>query len=156
MFSTNQESSFFLDHINKTHKVLEYGSGESTFEIAQRCKEILSIEHQENWFFKIKNDLPSNAKIVLRTPNLPYTEGGDCGTYQEFKDYIDYPIPYGPYDIILIDGRARVSCASICSKLGNQNTIVFIHDFNREEYRPALNFLNLINQVGTMAKFSIL
>ena len=27
--------------------------------------------------------------------------------------------------------------------------------FNREEYKPALNFLNLIDQVGTMAKFSI-
>ena len=59
------------------------------------------------------------------------------------------------FDIILIDGRARVSCSSICNKLSHDNTIIFIHDFDRPEYQEALNYLELIIQVGTMAKFKI-
>lgn len=155
MFSTQQEALFFLSHINKTHKVLEYGSGESTIQIANLCKKILSIEHQENWYLRIKSMLPKNAEIKLKIPNLPYNEGGHCGTYEEFKDYIEYPKNHGPYDIILIDGRARVHCASICKFISHSDTLIFVHDFQREEYQPILNYLNLIQQVETMAKFSI-
>ena len=32
-------------------------------------------------------------------------------------------------DIILIDGRARVACASKCHLLGHKDTLVFFHDF---------------------------
>jgi len=133
MFTTTNESVFFLAEIDKTKKVLEYGSGQSTFEIADKCLNIISIEHQEDW----------------------YKEGGHCGTYEEFKSYIEAPLDKGPFDVILIDGRARVSCASVVKLMSHDNTIIFIHDFNRPEYQDALNFLELVEQVGTMAKFKL-
>ena len=75
--------------------------------------------------------------------------------YDEFKDYIESPIEYGPFDIILIDGRARVSCSSICKLLSHENTIIFIHDFHRPEYQEALKYLELIDSVKTMSKFKL-
>jgi hypothetical protein len=155
MFTEKNEEEFFFNEINENSKVLEYGSGVSTTEIANKCKTILSIEHQENWYDKMKNEIPNNCELIFKNPDLPYIEGGDCGTYEEFKSYIEAPINNGPFDVILIDGRARVSCASICHKMSHENTIVFIHDYHREEYQEALNYLELINQVGTMAKFKV-
>jgi hypothetical protein len=156
MFTTPAESAFFFADIDKNKKVLEYGSGQSTIEISEKCKEIISIEHQEKWYNKIVSKKPSNCEIILKKPSLPYTEGGHDGTYDEFKNYIEYPLSRAPYDIILIDGRARVGCASICKLLGNKETIVFIHDFERLEYQESLNFLELIAVVETMAKFKII
>ena len=155
MFVNKNEEDFFLISIKDTDKVLEYGSGESTIQIAKRCKSILSIEHQKEWYNMNIDKLPSNCELLLREPNLPYIEGFHCGTYEEFKDYIEIPINRGPFDVIFIDGRARVSCASVCSKMAHDNTIIFIHDFHREEYQEALNYLELIGQVGTMAKFKL-
>ena len=155
MFTQKNEEEFFFNEINKNSKVLEYGSGISTTEIANKCKTILSVEHQENWYNKMKNEIPNNCELIFKSPDLPYIEGGHCGTYEEFKSYIEAPINNGPFDVILIDGIARVSCASICHKISHENTIVFIHDYHREEYQEALNYLELINQVGTMAKFKV-
>ena len=155
MFTQKNEEDFFMSHINENSLILEYGSGISTNEIAKKCKSILSIEHQEEWYNKLKPQLLDNCEIILKTPDLPYVEGGHCGTYDEFKSYIEAPLGKGPFDIILIDGRARVSCASITKSLSHDNTIIFIHDYDRPEYQEALNYLELIDQVGTMAKFKI-
>lgn len=155
MFTDKNEEEFFFKEITKDSKILEYGSGISTIEIANKCKTIVSIEHQKLWYDKNISIIPKNCELILKEPDLPYIEGGHCGTYNEFKSYIEAPISKGLFDIILIDGRARVSCASICYKLSHDNTIIFIHDFHREEYQEALNYLELIEQLGTMAKFKI-
>ena len=125
MFTKIQEEEFFMSHLKDTHSVLEFGSGTSTFEIANKVKKIISIEHQKKWYDSLILESPENCTLILKEPNLPYVEGLSCGTYDEFKDYIESPIEYGPFDIILIDGRAIVSCSSICHKMSHENTIVF-------------------------------
>lgn len=155
MFTSNEEELFFLSELNKTQNVLEYGSGVSTSEIAGKVNLMVSMEHQKEWYDKNINNVPSNCTLLLRGPNLPYIEGGHCGTYEEFKDYIEAPLEYKPFDIILIDGRARVSCASICKLLGHKDTLIFIHDFERPEYQEVLKYLDLIGTRDKMAKFKI-
>jgi hypothetical protein len=155
MFAQPEEETFFISHLTSDQKVLEYGAGASTNEISLRVKEIVSMEHQQDWYYTLLPKIPSNCKLFLEKPNLPYKEGGHCGTYEEFKNYIERPLEFAPYDIILIDGRARVSCSSICNRLGHKNTIVFIHDFGRLEYAECNNYLNLIETVNQMGKFSI-
>ena len=155
MFTTPAESAFFFAEIDKNKKVLEYGSGQSTIEIAERCNKIISIEHQEEWYNKNAPSKPSNCEILLRKPTLPYSEGGHCGTYDEFKDYIEAPLSKAPFDVIFIDGRARVACSSICGKLGHKDTVVFVHDFERPEYQGVLQYLELITVVEKMAKFKL-
>ena len=158
MFTNKSEKNFLFSHLNNNQKVLEYGSGESTLEISKIVKTVLSIEHQKKWYEEISKKIPSNVDLILREPNLPYIEGGNCGTYDQFKEYVDYPLNHGPFDVIFIDGRARVSCASICNKISNKDTLIFVHDFdlkNRKEYIPILDYLNIIDFCDTMYKFEI-
>jgi len=154
MFGSPEEKEFLLSNLNSHHKVLEYGSGSSTNEIAGIVGEIISIEHNVSWFEKVKLKLPKNASIFYKPPSPPLKKW-DEGTFEQFKEYIEYPIRFAPFDIVFIDGRARVGCASVCNKLGDENTVVFIHDFDRVAYHKALDYLELIDQVGTMAKFKI-
>lgn len=158
MFTSSNESKFFLSHLTNTQKVLEYGSGESTFEIAKKVKELISIEHDRKWYNKTVLNIPSNCKLILNEPNLFYPSTGPAhdGTFEEFKDYIHSPLPLAPFDVIFIDGRARVACAEISQLLGHSETIVFIHDFDRVEYNEVLKYLTLLERVDNMAKFKII
>jgi hypothetical protein len=153
MFTDKLEEDFFLSHLKNHHKVLEYGSGESTLEISKIVKSLVSIEHQQVWFDKISPSIPTNCKLILSLPDKKYIEGGHCGTYEQFETYINSPIQYGPYDIILIDGRARIECSKICNKLSHEDTIIFVHDWHREEYHEICKYLHLIEVKNTMAAF---
>jgi len=155
MFTDHLEEQFFLSHINNTHRVLEYGSGESTVQLCKLAQSVVSIEHQIEWFDKINNLITSNCKLILKQPDQSYIEGTDCGSYDQFHSYIHAPIDFGPYDIILIDGRARVECAKICHLLGKPDSFIFVHDFDRKEYQEIKNILNFVEQVHTMAKFKL-
>lgn len=156
MFTNLKEEQFFLSHIKNTDKVLEYGSGQSTIQISQLCAQIVSVEHQKKWYDYLTNQLPKNCISLYHPPNKNYIEGTHCGTLEEFFDYIHSPLNYAPFDIILIDGRARTSCASLCKQLvKTKDSLIFIHDWNRTEYHSALNDLELIESCDTMARFII-
>ena len=60
--------------------------------------------------------------------------------------------------MIVIDGRARVGCASVCRLLGHSKTNIFIHDYtypDGRDYTGALDYLEYIDAHGTMARFKI-
>lgn len=156
MFTSDNEESFLLYYIQPKHHVLEYGSGESTLQLSKLCDKIVTVEHQAEWYQKLKERLPDNCTSLYYPPNQEYVEGTDCGSMEQFFDYVHAPLSYAPFDIILIDGRARVACASLTKKLiRNQNSFIFIHDWNRVEYQEALNFLKLIDVCENMARFKV-
>lgn len=155
MFTTKAEETFFLNTIKSQHCVLEYGSGESTHQISKLCKCLVSVEHDKPWYDQVIKTIPQNCTLLFVPPDTPYKQGSGDGTPQQFKSYAKAPIKHGPYDVIFIDGRSRVFCSELCKDMGHENTIVFIHDFNRPIYAPALNFLQQIDCCGTMAKFKI-
>jgi|TARA_R100000908_G_C3747700_1_gene142712 hypothetical protein len=173
MFAYDAENKYFNDHLDKTHKVLEWGSGISTMGIADQVDFLVSVEHDVEWYEKIKNDMSlskksyDNCKYLFKPPSVGGAgeKSDEENKYIDFKEYVDAPIGYGPFDIILIDGRARVACASKCHLLGHKNTIVFIHDFTtpdspyynptRDYYVKSLEYLEYIENTMTMAKFKI-
>jgi hypothetical protein len=154
MFMTEAESGLIFSHITPDMRILEYGAGRSTKLIASKCNSITSIEHQPSWYETVLETLPENASLLLRTPDLPYREGGDDGSYEQFKSYVEAPLG-STFDIIIIDGRARVACASICHLLCKSGGFVFIHDFERSEYKAALEYLDMISLVGEMALLKV-
>lgn len=156
MFTNKLEEKFFLSHLMPNHHLLEYGSGESTIQISNIVNSMVSIEHQKIWYNNIKSQITNNnCKIILKEPDLSYTEGKECGSYDQFFSYINEAQNYGPYDIILIDGRARVSCAKLCPKISHTETLIFVHDWDRQEYQEISQYLNFIEAQDTMAKFRI-
>lgn len=162
MFTTKNEQEFFFSHLNKNQKVLEWGSGQSTLEIANRVKHLISIEHDLGWYTKTKGTLPSNVTYYLREPGWSW-EWSTPQPYEQFKTYIEEPIQNidnGLFDVVFIDGVSRENCASICKLITHEESIVFIHDFLldvpcRKKYASALNYLEKIDQVQSMAKFKV-
>lgn len=86
----------------KEKKILEWGLGNSTLYFAQRCSEIISIEHNPEWFEKIKIKLPLNSFAYLLSEN----------------EYANFPLTLNrKFDIIIIDGIKRKECIENSLKL---------------------------------------
>ena len=65
----------FLNNLDFSQKtVFEYGSGNSSAFWARRSKTVLSIEHDRNWYEKIKSGLASNQAIHLLEHETDYVE----------------------------------------------------------------------------------
>ncbi|MEQ9266284.1 MAG: hypothetical protein RLN81_13730 [Balneolaceae bacterium] len=126
---------------------LEWGAGSGTEfftnYISEDCKWI-SVEHNQEWAESVseRNKKP-NVSIVFKGPNHEPTPGIyyglvdyriNDGTYEDFKDYIEYPSEHAPYDLILIDGRARTQCLTKSVDLLSKKGIVILHDANRVQY----------------------
>lgn len=152
MFSEAEEK-FILPFLKEDVSVLEYGCGESTIEIGKLVDSLISIEHTKEWHEQIKQKILANTILFLKFPDG--LEKGTDGTYKQFKEYIECPEVYKPFDVIIIDGRARVGCAKFAKNLATKDTDIFIHDYNREEYKEAEKYLTLINCVENMAHFKI-
>jgi predicted O-methyltransferase YrrM len=117
---------------------LEWGSGYSTLyfpSFLPKGSHWLAIEHYPEWAEKIsKRNSHDLVKIVNVTPSLPGWK--DEGTYEEFKDYVEYPSGQ-QFDLIIVDGRARLPCVSKSRELISDRGVVMLHDANRLKYRDA-------------------
>ena len=139
MFNNQQEVDLLLNSFKSTDIVLEWGSGGSTLEIAKRVKELHSIEHDINWYYKVKKQLPFNAHLYHVQRNQEEASGHD-GTLDDYFDYVNFPLRYLKdikYDVVFIDGRARPHCAFVAYQLLKSNGLLFVHDYRhpKEEYR---------------------
>lgn len=120
---------FLSSRINGEMAVFEYGSGNSTIWWAKRVSRVVSCEHDEQWFSKMKSKLPENV------------------TYMHFDlvpsgDYSKAALQYDQeFDVIIIDGRDRVNCAknSLCA-LKDTGVIVW-DDGGRNRYQAGYDFL---------------
>ena len=96
--------------------ILEWGIGNSTKFFASRCKEIYTIEHNENWFTLIKEELPSNAKPILVTE----------------EDYVLMAVKTNQkFDLIIIDGIKRDECIKAAKQLLKQSGIIIFDNSDR-------------------------
>jgi hypothetical protein len=89
-----------IDYLNNldlsTYRVFEYGSGSSTLFWAERCTSVASVEHFSPWFERMDKYNSEHIRIVFE-PNL--------------NNYPKVIENKGLFDIILIDGAARMACA---------------------------------------------
>jgi precorrin-6B methylase 2 len=154
------EIIFFKNYLKNNQRVLEWGCGSSTISISKLVKEVHSIEHNKDWYNKI-NPTTSNTNISLYLcePDNEYVEGGHCGTFQQFETYIKKPLELGNFDLIFIDGRARIECAKICKDISHEDTLIFIHDYRGryevENYKEIENYLTFISEINNLALFNI-
>jgi hypothetical protein len=131
--------------------------------LSTHVKEIISVEHNKEWANEIQNKNILNATILYVPPDAPYVEGTENdGLYFQFKSYIECPLKYGKFDVIFIDGRARVECAKVCKNLIlNPDCDIFVHDFfirqnTGENYKEILKYLKIIDSVGQMCRLRVL
>ena len=56
---------FIRNRINQSHHIFEYGSGNSTIFYAEKSASVTSVEHDQNWYNKVKGTSPANAEMIF-------------------------------------------------------------------------------------------
>jgi hypothetical protein len=153
-----EEADFLKYFLNKNQVALEWGSGWSTLEFSKYVKEYYSIEHDAEWYERVRAQALENTKIYYAPPqteDFKWEPVYRSGSEEIFKDYIKYPeflVSLGKkFDIVFIDGRARLFCALKTLNWLNDKAIVFIHDFDRLRYWDVLKNYRIIDIAGKMA-----
>lgn len=85
-----------MDLSDKT--VFEFGSGNSTLFWASRCRKVVAIEDNRDWYNTIQARLPKNVEYCLIEEEEPYVNA-----IQQYPD---------AFDIIVIDGKHRFDCTT--------------------------------------------
>jgi hypothetical protein len=122
-----------IDFIKKntkcTDKVFEYGGGGSTLYFLDRVAEVVTVEHDQEWFRILQRKIDAENSIrwygqlilpenPINTANLDRSKPTDFfsdapefrnATFRAYSMFIcQFKDKY--FDLVLIDGRARTSC----------------------------------------------
>lgn len=127
--------------------VFEYGSGASTlFWISKGC-ELVSIEHDRNFYEKLSGAVGNKCKYLLVEPEpnseiahksheLPGNYKSSDFPEHSFESYVKtieiYPDDY--FDIVVIDGRARPSCLMHAKAKVKRSGILVLDNSDRDYY----------------------
>jgi len=127
---------FLQEKINKNTKILEFGSGNSTIYFSKLTNNLISIEHNKDWYNKIKPKLENDVTYILKS--IDYISRPprnktfyNCDTIEQL---LGQPVPDEYFDIIIIDGIDRVNCAYGSIDKLKKNGILVLDDSNRIEY----------------------
>lgn len=131
-------------------RVLEWGSGGSTLFFSQFVKSWDTIEHNTDWISKMKTY--TTRLLNVRVHGVKHSWNGVSnngdGSYTDFKEYVDLPKTFKSpkFDIVLVDGRARVDCArsTLQNSLLSKNGVVIIHDWERKMYKEILDTFEIV------------
>jgi|TARA_R110001583_G_scaffold17957_11_gene72161 hypothetical protein len=153
---SEKEINFLSSFLEPSDIMLEWGCGGSTLKFSQNVKEYYSIEHNKDWYNKIKNILSPKENIFMHyVPNdLPRKLVYGPSKYEEFVTYIKHVSTLNTrFNKVLIDGRGRQWCAEEVLPFLAPDAIVFLHDFgkpDRARYNSVLNFYSKIAQADTL------
>jgi hypothetical protein len=120
---------FIAERLNADLDIFEFGSGNSTLYYANKTASVRSVEHDEFWYNKIKNSMPSNVELF----HCKLETGGDYCNYAAKTNR--------KYDVIIVDGRDRVNCCINSLTSLKPGGVVILDDSEREKYADGVNFL---------------
>jgi len=168
---TSPASILFFDKVLNDKMIgLEYGSGRSTVYFARKLRHLVSIEHYEGWYIKVKEMLKNKNidnvdYVLLPKENSPYNkkdldiylnEHNELESKKIFEKYYnkvnEYPDDY--FDFVLIDGRSRVRCGLNAINKLKSGGIFVLDNSERERYLPLHKSLNSWPMVNTTNGFT--
>lgn len=120
---------FLTRRIHKEMSVFEYGCGGSTLWWASRVKEVISIEHDKDWYQKILPTIPDN--VTLKHVELRY--GGEYS-----RQILKYTCRF---DVVVIDGRDRVNCGFNTINALKPGGVIVWDNSDQKVYEQGYNFL---------------
>jgi hypothetical protein len=120
---------FITERLSKEFNVFEFGSGNSTLFFARKVKDVTSVEHNIEWYNKLKSKIPDNSKLILSISDR--SEDYIAGLKQSDKKF----------DLIIIDGIHRVDCCLSASNYLTDKGVIILDDSERELYSEGIEYL---------------
>jgi len=147
---------FLKQHLTKDMTGLEFGSGISTLFTAPKVNQLISVEHNKEWYEMIverfKTSGINNVDYRFIAQNDPSLFNDDSFEmednlgFQVRKDYVNYymtvkSIPDNSLDFVLVDGRARPECLYYALPKMKKKSIVILDNSEREHYKIVFDFM---------------
>jgi len=129
-------------------RVFEYGSGASSLWLAARSGEVHTVEHDAGFAAVMRealqragqDDVVTLHEVPAQVTDQPVTRSGRRG--EDAVDYTDYArsveIPGGLFDLVVVDGRARVACLRAALDHLAPGGLVVFDDAQRPRYRRGI------------------
>lgn len=139
------------DHLSRLEgraRVFEYGSGASTVWLANRAAEVWTVEHDAAFAGVMRDTFVrtgvQDAVHLLEVAAVPMAEprtrSGRKG--EDAVDYTDYSRAIeqagGVFDLVVVDGRARVACLQAALPFLAPGALVVFDDAQRPRYQAGI------------------
>jgi hypothetical protein len=119
---------FLESRLHPEMEVFEFGSGASTQWWARRVRRVVSCEDDRDWFERTRALAPANVQLTYASGDGP--------------EYAGTILAYNStFDIVVIDGTDRVSCARNCLGALKPDGVILWDNTDREQYRPGFELL---------------
>jgi len=120
---------FLTSRLSKEITVFEFGSGSSTSFFAERVKNVISIEHNKEWYQIVNKTKPNNVELIL-------TESDSSTDYLKPFNNLDHKV-----DMIIVDGLHRNDCMIRAYEKLSERGVIILDDSERVEYKEGINFI---------------
>ena len=145
-----------IDHLTrylkKDMRVFEFGGGGSTLFFAARVKELITVEHNIDWYQNLKDEMQKYSSIdwhgYFIGPEDAVTDGLDESnpdhyysfdqefrnkTFMKYASSID-KFGEGYFDVVLVDGRVRPSCLKHSLEKVRKGGLLILDNADRPYY----------------------
>jgi hypothetical protein len=118
--------------------VFEFGGGGSTLWLADLGAQVTVAEHDREWFEVLRQQLGDTAETLLSEPATHGTIGSVKTPGKFFDDYVGLIAaqPDERFDLVIVDGRARVECGLAAMPKIRPGGILLLDDSHRPRYEP--------------------
>lgn len=119
---------FLEPRLRDTHRVFEYGSGNSTRWYAQRAAKVVAVEHDEAWAGRIAPLLAPPSEVLTRP---------------EGDEYVNAVRGRGPFDLVVVDGieHLRPACAEAALDELSDDGVIVWDNSDRVEFERGMEVL---------------
>jgi predicted O-methyltransferase YrrM len=93
-------------YLKPTHCGLEFGSGRSTLWFAQRIQQLTSVEHDSDWYQRVKQRMERLGVTNVTYLFIPVEKENRVAYPSVAEQFADRSL-----DFVLVDGAERSSCA---------------------------------------------
>ena len=118
---------FLSERLNNKMAVFEFGSGNSTLFFSDRVNQVVSVEHNKDWYDKISKQAPVNSRIV-------YVKADQSNEYTDILKRSNQK-----FDIIIVDGIYRNECLIESISYLTDGGVIILDDSERLEYSDGID-----------------
>jgi predicted O-methyltransferase YrrM len=123
-------------------RVFEFGGGGSTLWLEDLGAEITVTEHDGEWHAQLAATLSPRTTVLFRPPQEAGIVSSAVvpGFFDAYAATIDDE-PDGSFDLVIVDGRARVECVRHVMPKVRPHGLLILDDTERARYAPAVKML---------------